>query len=57
MRAVFAFEGAASAKAFDVHLEDDRVVNQAIDGGDEHSVIAEHLGMPQRLTGESLMYG
>jgi hypothetical protein len=33
------------------------VVNQAIDGGDEHSVIAEHLGMPQRLTGESLMYG
>jgi hypothetical protein len=33
------------------------VVDQAIDGGDHHGVVAEHFGMPQRLTGESLGFG
>ncbi len=33
------------------------MVNQAVDNGDEHSMVAEHLGMPQRLTGELLRYG
>ncbi len=35
--------GAASAKACDVHLEDDRVVNQAVDSGDEQSVVWKTL--------------
>jgi hypothetical protein len=50
-------ESTASSVAFDVHLEDNRMVHQAVDSSDHHSVVAEHLGMPQRLTGESLRYG
>jgi hypothetical protein len=32
-------------------------VNDAVQDCVADCVVAEHLGMPQRLTGESLMYG
>ena len=52
-----ASNGGASSVAFDIHLEDGGVVDEAVDGGDGHCRITEHLGMPQRLTGESLRCG
>ena len=43
-----------SAVALDVHLEDCGVVDEAVDRGERHRLIAEHMGMPRRLIGESL---
>jgi site-specific DNA recombinase len=37
-----------------LHTEDDGMVDQSVDGRDEHGVIAEYCGMPLSLTGESL---
>ena len=39
----FPFEGDAPAIALDVHLEDRRVVDEAIDGGERHGGIGEDL--------------
>ena len=47
----------ALAIALNVHLENDGMMDEAINCGERHGGIAEHLGMPQRLTGESLRYG
>ena len=38
-----AVDGGFLAVAFDVHLDDDRVMDQAIDGGDGHGRVREHL--------------
>jgi hypothetical protein len=35
------------AVAFDVHLEDGGVMNEAIDDSDRHCLVAEHGTMPQ----------
>jgi len=42
-----AFEGGATAVAFDVHLEDGGVMNEAVDDSDRHCLVAEHDAMPQ----------
>jgi hypothetical protein len=42
-----AFEGGAAAIAFDVHLEDGRVMDEAVDDSHGHCLIAEHDAMPQ----------
>jgi hypothetical protein len=44
--AAFAFEGGASSVALDVHLEDGGVVDEAIDDGERHRLVAEHGAMP-----------
>ena len=49
-----AVERSAAAIALDVYLQDGGVMNEAVDGGERHGLIAEHLGMPRRLIGESL---
>jgi hypothetical protein len=36
-------ESATSSVAFDVHLEDDRLVNQAVDSNNHHSVVGKNL--------------
>src|SRR5712691_1234724 len=41
--AALAFEGDAAAIAFDVHLEDGGVVDEAIDDGERHRLIGEDL--------------
>ena len=38
---VLSFEGAAASVALDVHLEDDGVVDEAVDCGDHHGVVRE----------------
>jgi hypothetical protein len=55
--AALAFEGGFSAIALDVHLEDRGVVHEPVDSRERHGLVAEHLGMPQRLTVESLTCG
>ena len=42
-RAAFAFEGGAPSIALDIHLEDGRVMNKAIDGRQRHRLVREHL--------------
>ena len=42
-----AFKGRATAVAFDVHLEDAGVVDEAVDDSDRHCLVAEHDTMPQ----------
>jgi hypothetical protein len=55
--AALAFERSFSAIALDVHLEDRGVVHEPVDSRERHGLVAEHLGMPQRLTVESLTCG
>jgi hypothetical protein len=43
----FAVERGAASEAFDVHLEDGGMMNQAVDDGDRHCLVAEHGAMPQ----------
>ena len=45
--ASFAFQGGAATIAFDVHLEDGGVMNEAVNDSDCHRLIAEHDIMPQ----------
>lgn len=40
---MFALEGGAAAIAFDVHLEDGGMVDEAIDDGERHRLIGEDL--------------
>ena len=35
-------EGLAAAIALDIHLQDRGVMDQAIDGGERHSLVADH---------------
>jgi hypothetical protein len=39
--ASLAFEGRATAVAFDVHLEDGGVMNEAVDDSDRHCLVRE----------------
>ncbi len=49
---MLALEGGAPAIAFDVHLEDGRVMDEAIDGGERHGGIGEDLApFAERLVG------
>jgi hypothetical protein len=41
--ASFAFERGAAAVAFDVHLEDGGVVDEAIDDGDRHRLVGNRF--------------
>ena len=52
-RSVSVLEAPAGVAGFD----DVAVVRQAVEHGSRHLGVAEHLGMPQRLTDESLRYG
>jgi hypothetical protein len=45
--ASLAFKGRATAVAFDVHLEDGGVMNEAVDDSDRHCLVAEHDVTPQ----------
>ena len=45
--ASLAFKRSATAVAFDVHLEDGGVMNEAVDDRDGHCLVAEHGAMPQ----------
>jgi hypothetical protein len=54
---LLAGHGGTSAIALDVDLQDDGVVDKAIDRGERHGGIAEAVEMPRRLTGESLKSG
>ena len=45
--ASLAFKGSATAVAFDVHLEDGGVMNEAVDDSDRHCLVAEHDMTPQ----------
>jgi hypothetical protein len=48
----FAVEGGAAAIAFDVHLEDGGVVDEAIDDGERHRLVGEDLApFAERLVG------
>jgi hypothetical protein len=42
-----AFKSRATAIAFDVHLEDGGVMNEAVDDSDRHCLVAEHDVTPQ----------
>ena len=42
-----AFKRDATAVAFDVHLEDGSVMNEAVDDSDPHCLVTEHSTMPQ----------
>ena len=44
--ASLAFEGGAAAVAFDVHLEDGGVMDEAVDDSDRHCLVAEHGAIP-----------
>jgi hypothetical protein len=50
-------DGVAFAQAFSFELDPMCTVNDTIEDRVAEGGIAEHLGMPQRLTGESLRYG
>jgi hypothetical protein len=45
--AAFAVERGAAAIALDVHLEDRGVMDETIDDGEGHRLVAEHGAMPQ----------
>ena len=38
-----AVEGGAAAIAFDIHLQDGGVMHEAVDGGERHGLVGEHL--------------
>ena len=38
-----AFEGGAASIALDIHLEDGRVMDEAVDGSERHSLIGKDL--------------
>jgi hypothetical protein len=40
---VLAIERGATSIAFDIHLEDGGVMDEAIDGGERHRLVWEHL--------------
>jgi len=44
--ASFAFERGAAAGAFDVHLEDGGVMDEAGDDSDRHCLVTEHHRVP-----------
>jgi hypothetical protein len=44
-------EGLVAAIALDVHLQNRRVMDKAIDGGERHSLVTEHRGILQFLIG------
>jgi hypothetical protein len=39
----FAVEGGTATIAFDVHLEDSRVMDETVDGGERHSLIRKNF--------------
>src|SRR3984893_5292498 len=41
--AAFSLEGGATSVAFDLHLEDRRMVDEAIDGGERHGGVGKDL--------------
>src|ERR1700722_11654106 len=45
------------AMALAVHPEDRALLREPVDRRERHGLVAEHLGMPQRLTVESLTCG
>ena len=45
--AALAFERGAATVAFDVHLKDGGVMDEAVDDSDRHCLVAEHGAMPQ----------
>jgi hypothetical protein len=45
--ASLAFKRGATAVAFDVHLENGGVMNEAVDDSDRHCLVTEHGAMPQ----------
>ena len=50
--AALAVEGGLSPVALDVHLEDCRVMDEAVDGGERHGLIGEDLApFAERLVG------
>src|ERR1700746_972496 len=49
--ASLAFKRRATAIAFDVHLEDGGVMNEAVDDSDRHCLVAEHDVRPQYRNG------
>jgi hypothetical protein len=50
--ATLSIEGSPSTIAFDIHLEDGRVVNETIDGGERHGRIGEDFSpFTKRLIG------
>jgi len=44
--APLAFERSAAAVAFDVHLEDGGVMDEAVDDSDRHCLVTEYLRVP-----------
>ena len=40
---MLAIERGATSIAFDIHLEDGGVMDEAIDGGERHRLVGEHL--------------
>ena len=50
--AAFAFEGGATAIAFDIHFEDRGVVHEAVDDSDSHRRVGEDFApFAERLIG------
>ena len=49
--ASLAFKRGAATVAFDVHLEDGGMMNQAVDDCDRHCLVAEHDTTPQYWNG------
>jgi hypothetical protein len=45
--ASLSFERSAAAVALDIHFEDGGVMDEAVDDGDRHCLIAEHGAVPQ----------
>ena len=45
--ASLAFERGAAAVALNIHFEDGGVVDEAVDDGDRHCLVAEYGAMPQ----------
>jgi len=45
-------DGSATAIALDVHLQDGGVMHEAVDGGERHGLVGEHLALfAERLVG------
>ena len=47
--AALAVEGSAAAIAFDVHLQDRGVMDEAVDGRERHDLVTEPRRMPSSL--------
>ena len=52
---VLAIECGATSIALDIHLEDGGVMDEAIDGGERHSLVTERRGIVQSATGSYLI--